>query len=95
MYDDSSDQRRLEEKLDRIAGELRQIRYLMWFLAFVGGAVVISMLPQLLTNVLYVAILIAAVVGIWFLVSKVSQIPLVRRWRSRASSIVTPDRDGR
>lgn len=98
MIDDSTDllrSRMVEEKLDRIAAELRQIRYLMWFLSLVGVVAVISMLPQLLTNVFYAAVFIAALAGIWFLATKAARIPLVRKWRNEHSTAPTPDRDAR
>jgi hypothetical protein len=84
-----------EEKLDRIGAELRQIRFLLWFLSCVGAVVVVSMLPQLLTNVFYAAVFIAAFAGLWFLTSRVSQIPIVKKWRSRTSSVSPADQDGR
>lgn len=84
-----------DEKLDRIAGELRQIKYLMWFLSCVGVVVVISMLPELLTNVFYVAVFIAALAGLWFLASKAAQIPFVRKWRSGNSTVSATERDVR
>jgi hypothetical protein len=96
MFDDPTDPQRSrlpEEKLDRIAAELRQIKYLMWFLSCVGVVVVISMLPQLLTNLFYAAVFIAAVAGLWFLASKAAQIPIIRQWRAEKSRSATVDRD--
>ena len=96
MTDDPTERQRSrihEEKLDRIAAELRQIRFLMWFLSCVGAVAVISMLPQLLTNVFYAAVFIAAFAGLWFLTSRVSQIPFVKKWRSETSSVSTADQD--
>lgn len=84
-----------DEKLDRIAGELRQIKYLMWFLSCVGVLVVINMLPELLTNVFYAAVFIAALAGLWFLASKAAQIPIVRKWRSENSTVSASERDVR
>ena len=97
MTDDPTDPQRsriLEEKLDRVVAELRQIRYLMWFLTFVGAAAAVSMLWQLLPYVFWFAVFVAAVAGLWFLASKAAQIPFVRRWRSRTSAVSTSDRDG-
>lgn len=96
MIDDPNDPQRLrllEEKLDRVTAELRQIKYLMWFLSCVGVVVVISLLPELLTNLFYTAVFIAAVAGLWFLSSKAAQIPVIRRWRAERSTSATVDRE--
>ena len=94
MRNDSTDPelRTLEERLDRIASELRQIKYLMWFLSCVGAVVVINELPKLVTNVFYVAVLISAVAGLWYLASRAAEIPVVQRWRGRKSADSTTDR---
>lgn len=97
MNDDPTDPQRsrlLEEKLDRVTAELRQIKYLMRFLSCVGVVVVISLLPELLTNLFYTAVFIAAVAGLWFLASKAAQIPVIRRWRAEKSASATAERDG-